>query len=95
MSVKPIDKQLMYQNSLHESKNKQNQQNKPTNTNQMLQNEEAKKLKREESRIQKGEGTKGQKIKREKKDPREEQGQASGKKKQSFKKRGNKLDIRI
>lgn len=95
MSVKPIDKQLMYQNSLHEAKNKQNQQNKPMNTNQMLQNEEAKKLKREETRIQKGEGTKGQKIKREKKEPRDSQGKDSGKKKQNFKKRGNKLDIRI
>lgn len=95
MSVKPIDKQLMYQNSLHESKNLQNQQNKPMNTNQMLQNEEAKKLKREESRIQKGEGTKGQKIKRDKKDPREGQGDGPGKKKKNFNQRGNRLDIRI
>lgn len=95
MSVKPIDKQLMYQNSLHEAKNKQNQQNKPMNTNQMLQNEEAKKLKREETRIQKGEGAKGQKIKRDEKDPRDNQKESSGKRKQNFKKTGNKLDVRI
>jgi len=95
MSVKPIDKQLMYQNSLHEAKNKQNQQNKPMNTNQMLQNEEAKKLKREETRIQKGEGTRGQRVKRDKKDPDQGQGKESGKKRQKFKDRGNKLDIRI
>ncbi len=95
MSVKPIDKQLMYQNSLHEAKNKQNQQNKPLNTNQLLENEEAKRLKKEESRIQKGEGTKGQRIKREDKNPREGGREGSSGKKRKDRSRGNKLDVRI
>lgn len=95
MSVKPIDKQLMYQNSMHEAKNKQNQQNKPMNTHHMLENEEAKRLKREESRIQKGEGTKGQKIKRENRDARKDSRKDQEKSKKNRKDKGNKLDIRI
>lgn len=95
MSLKPIDKQLMYQNSMHEAKNKQNQQNKPTNTHHMLENEEAKRLKREETRIQKGEGTRGQKIKRKKEESRENPKGNREKSRKNPKDKGSKLDIRI
>ena len=93
MSVKPIDKQLMYQNSLHESKHRQNELNRPALTNQLVQDEETKRIEREKKRIQEGERSRGKKLER---DLEQKKKQNSSKKKSSKKKgKGDRLDVLV
>lgn len=65
MSIKPIDHNLTYNNTIYQSKDKQNDFNRSKETNAFLQNHEKSQIKRNMKKINDTEHTLGKKITKE------------------------------
>lgn len=84
MSIKPIDYHLSFNNTIYESKEKQNDFNKIRDTNTFLQHDHKNKIDRDMKRIQQSKESEGKKINRENKQNRD-----SGKNSKDHSKRQN------
>ncbi|MCC5909825.1 MAG: hypothetical protein JJT76_05250 [Clostridiaceae bacterium] len=62
MSIKPIDYQITYNNTVNEAKDKQNQLNKTKDSHYFAENQQNSEIQRNKSKIQDTEGASGKSI---------------------------------
>lgn len=110
MTIKPIDFHLSFNNTIYESKDKQNDFNRIKDTNAFLQNHQKNEIERSKNKIQHTEHTEGKKINKEDSQDSKNNKRRNGSKKSSkslnshsenneksrdLDKKGQKLDIFI
>ncbi|SDY91017.1 hypothetical protein [Tindallia californiensis] len=106
MTIKPIDQQITVLNSVQESKNQQNQNNRAHTTNQFIQGQQQIETEKDKTRITEYDETQGQKINQDSKKNNHNSKQQKKRKKKKGKndldeesfeseKKGTRLDIKI
>ncbi|ABR48844.1 hypothetical protein Amet_2692 [Alkaliphilus metalliredigens QYMF] len=103
MSIKPIDSQISFTNSLHESKDKQNDMNRSKISHQFTENKQQTEIKNKQTQVQNNEETKSKQFGENDKNHSNQQFNKKRHKKQSknhdqvdkFDHRGKKIDLRI
>ncbi|SFH49664.1 hypothetical protein SAMN05192551_101231 [Tindallia magadiensis] len=106
MTIKPIDQQITVLNSVQESKNQHNQNNRAHATNQFIQGQQQIEKAKDKTRITEYDETQGQKINQDNKKNNQHSKQQKKKKKEKKKddsteetviseKKGARLDIKI